>query len=158
MKRTNGKIRRVDLDRIAILPAHRCDLREDQVVSIKICHDECRTPFRRSQVRERKRHDDDFTLYRFCHAASSSGVSQSRARTASLAKVVGDGLTLVDRRFRCCTNSSNSGSWSWDTASNSASTCSLIVMSDLPPSQLSIDPAVSATRPPRSLGPRLGRP
>ncbi len=44
----------------------------------------CGAPFSAGRIRWRKRNGDNFTGYRFDHAASSSGEFQSRARTDSL--------------------------------------------------------------------------
>src|SRR5215469_7886490 len=57
------------------------NLAENQIRAWKIGNHQCRPAL---SVGSRKRNDNDFARYRFDHAASSSGESQSRPRTDSL--------------------------------------------------------------------------
>ena len=60
------------------------DLAKNQIRAWKIGNDQSGAPFSAGRIRWRKRNGDNFTGYRFDHAASSSGEFQSRARTDSL--------------------------------------------------------------------------
>ena len=60
------------------------NLAENQIRSWKIGNHQCRPALAGGRVVPRERYDNDFAGYRFDHAASSSGVFQSRARTDSL--------------------------------------------------------------------------
>lgn len=61
------------------------DLAEDQIVTVEPAEHEGWPPFCVRKVGEGKGDDDDISLYKPCHASSSSGRSQSRPRTGSLA-------------------------------------------------------------------------
>src|SRR6266568_7110179 len=58
------------------------DLAQNQIRAWKIGDNQCRTPL--FAIGSRKWNDNDFAGYRFDHAVSSSGESQSRPRTDSL--------------------------------------------------------------------------
>jgi len=79
------EITRVERDRITIAVRLAGDLAEDQVVARQIDDNQCRPTLAQLQVGLRKGENHDLARYRFAHAASSSGVFQSRARTDSLA-------------------------------------------------------------------------
>jgi len=61
------------------------NLTKNQIVALQVNRNERRTTLALLQVCLRKRQYDDVARNRFARAESSSGVSQSRARTASLA-------------------------------------------------------------------------
>src|SRR6266403_6066931 len=61
-----------------------CDLAENQIFTWQISEHQCGPALSGGRIVPRKRDNNDFTGYRFDHAASSSGEFQSRARTDSL--------------------------------------------------------------------------
>src|SRR5437773_4464479 len=60
------------------------DLAENQIFTWQIGDHQCGPTLSGGRIVPRKRDNNDFTDYRFDHAASSSGEFQSRARTDSL--------------------------------------------------------------------------
>jgi len=71
----------------AIIAVNAGDLTEDDIVARQSRKNKSGPPFRLAQVRKGEGHDDDIAFYNFAQAASSSGVSQSLARTSSEASI-----------------------------------------------------------------------
>jgi hypothetical protein len=75
----------VHRDRVRVAVRLAGDLAQDQVIARQIDNDQRRPTLAQLQVGLRKRQNHYLAGYRFAHAASSSGVLQSRSRTDSLA-------------------------------------------------------------------------
>lgn len=79
------KIPTVEQDRIRVAMRLARDLAQDQVVPGKIDNDQRWAALSQLEIGLRKWQNDNLAGYKFAHAASSSGVFQSRPRTDSLA-------------------------------------------------------------------------
>lgn len=95
------KIALVQIDRIGVAVCLAGDLAKDQVIAGQVDDYKCGATLALLQIGLWKWQDDDVAGYRFAHAASSSGVFQSRASTASLAnKPLNDSLSAFELRKR----------------------------------------------------------
>jgi hypothetical protein len=77
------------------------DLTQNHVVSGQISDDKRGAPFSSLQIRLRKRQNYNFADYRFGHAASSSGVSQSLRRVDFFDDQLLRAHIVTYRRIRC---------------------------------------------------------
>src|SRR5439155_4580279 len=71
------------------------DLAQNQIRTWKIGNHQSGSPLFAAAISARKRNHNDFAGYRFDHAASSSGVFQSRPRTDSLSSAPLKGSSRV---------------------------------------------------------------